>query len=227
MTWVAAATIGSAVLGAGASIIGGAQQAGAIREGAELSIEEQRRQFDIAQQLSGPQREAEDAARQQLLNVLGIGDQDFDPSGIVIPGQQFAIDESQRAVERSAAARGGLVSGGTLAELQNRALGITNQNFLSNFLNPLQRLAGGTAGQVAGQQALNLGVNIGNTQQNLATNRANIIGQQFGGVNQAVQGGLSNFLLNQQLNQQPSGLTSLELGSTITPRTRPPVPVLG
>lgn len=227
MTWVATAIIGSALIGGGAAVISGAQQAGAIQEGAELSIEEQRRQFDISQQLSGPQREAEDAARQQLLNVLGIGDQDFDPSGIVIPGQQFAIDESQRAVERSAAARGGLVSGGTLAELQERALGITNQNFLTNFLNPLQNLAGGNAGQFAGQQALQLGVNIGNTQQSAATNRANIIGGQFAGVNQAVQGGLSNFLLNQQLNQGGGGLSAFELGSTITPRIKPPVPVLG
>lgn len=201
MTWIAAAIIGSAVVGAGASIIGGGQQAGAIEEGAELSIAEQRRQFDISQRLSAPQREAEDTARQQLLNVLGLGDQPFDASTINIPGQDFAISESQRAVERSAAAQGGLVSGNTLAELQERALGITNQNFLSNFLNPLQNLALGNAGQVAGQQALQLGVNVGNTQQNLATNRANIIGNQFQGANQAFQGGLSNFLLQSQLNQ--------------------------
>ena len=94
-----------------------------------------------------------------------------------------------------------MASGNTLAELQNRALGITNQNFASNFLNPLTSLATGNAGQIAANQALQLGTNIGNTQQNLATNRANVIGQTFSGVNQAVQGGLSNYLLNQQLNK--------------------------
>jgi hypothetical protein len=201
MTWIAAAIIGSAVVGGTAALVGGSKQAGAIEKGAESSIAEQRRQFDIAQGINAPRIAAEDAARQELMNVLGLGSQPFDFSSVNIPGQQFAMDESQRAVERSAAARGGLVSGGTLAELQNRALGITNQNFASNFLNPLLGLAGGNAGQTAGQQALQLGVNVGNTQQNLATNRANIIGQQFGGVNQAVQGGLSNYLLNQQLNK--------------------------
>lgn len=211
MTWVAAAIIGSAALGAGASLIAGGKQAGAIEAGAESSISEQRRQFDIAQQLSAPQREAEDTARQQLLNVLGLGDQPFDPSTINIPGQQFAIDESQRAVERSAAARGGLVSGNTLAELQSRALGITNQNFLSNFLNTLQNLALGSAGQFAGQQALQLGVNVGNTQQSLGTNRANIIGSTVSGVSGALQGGLSNFLLQSQLNQ-PTNINAIPVG---------------
>jgi hypothetical protein len=201
MSFVAAAIIGSAVVGGTVALVSGSKQAGAIEKGAESSIAEQRRQFDIAQGINAPRIAAEDAARQELMNVLGLGSQPFDFSSVNIPGQQFAIDESQRAVERSAAARGGLVSGGTLAELQNRALGITNQNFASNFLNPLLGLATGNAGQTASQQALQFGVNVGNTQQNLGTNRANIIGQQFGGVNQAVQGGLSNYLLNQQLNK--------------------------
>ena len=232
MTWIAAAIsgaagflgttggaiLGSSVIGAGASLLGGNKQAGAIEQGAESSIAEQRRQFDIAQAINAPRIAAEDAAREQLMNVLGLGSQPFDFSSVNIPGQQFAMDESQRAVERSAAARGGLVSGGTLAELQNRALGITNQNFASNFLNPLLGLAGGNAGQTAGQQALQFGVNVGNTQQNLGTNRANIIGQQFSGVNKAFQGGLSNYLLNQQLNQQQVPFGQTAIGSSLNQR---------
>jgi len=214
------ATLGSAVIGAGASLLGGGAQAGAIQQGTEQSITEQRRQFDIAQQFTAPQREAEDAARQQLLNVLGLGDQAFDPSSINIPGQDFQLAESARGIERSAAARGGLVSGGTLAELQSRGLGITNQNFLTNFLNPLAGLAGGGAGQAAGQQAINLGVNVGNAQQGLGVNRANIIGQTVGGVAGAAQGGLSNFLLQNQLNQSsanvPFGQTAV--GSRLNQR---------
>lgn len=219
MTWVAAAIIGSALIGGGAAVISGGQQAGAIEQGTEQSIAEQRRQFDISQQLTAPLREAEIArlgdeatARNQLLNVLGLGDQPFDPSSINIPGQDFAIGESQQAIERSAAAQGGLVSGNTLAELQERALGITNQNFLSNFLNPLQTLArpsGAPGLQQAGQSALNLGVNVGNQLAGQGVNRANIIGQTFQGVTGALQGGLSNFLLNQQLNQPNTSLNTL------------------
>lgn len=200
MTWVAAAIIGGAVVGAGASALSASSQSGAIRDTSAASIAEQRRQFDIAQELTQPRREAENAALQQLQNILGIGTEQVDLSGLQIPGQQFAIDEASQAIERSAAARGGLVGGGTLAELQSRALGITNQNFLSNFLNPLQNLALGGQGQQSAQGALNLGVNVGNTLSQAGVNRANILGQGIQGVGNALQGGISNFLLQQQLS---------------------------
>ena len=42
------------------------------------------------------------------------------------PGYQFALDESSRAIEGSAAARGQLFSGRTLNALQNNAQGLAN-----------------------------------------------------------------------------------------------------
>lgn len=195
MVLAAAIIGGGAVVGAGITAKSGRQQTAAIGQSEKRAIEEQRRQFDISQQLTEPRREAENAALAQLSNILGLGGGQADLSGLQIPGQQFAIDEASRAIERSASARGGLVSGNTLAALQERALGITNQNFLSNFLNPLQNLALGGAGAQAGQNALNLGVNVGNLQQQGGANRANIIGQTGSGINSAIQGGLSNFLL--------------------------------
>lgn len=196
-----AAIIGSAVIGAGASALSAGKQAGAIQAGSQASIAEQRRQFDISQQLTQPRREAENAALAQLQNVLGIGDQQADLSQIQIPGQQFAIDEASQAIQRAGSATGNLASGNTLAALQERALGITNQNFLSNFLNPLQNLALGGAGEQAGQNALNLGVNVGNTLQQTGVQRGNVIGAGIQGVGSSLQSGLSNFLLQSQLNQ--------------------------
>ncbi len=216
MPWVAAATFTSAVIGGvtaskTASAAKKAQRRAleAQTTGSEAAIAEQRRQFDISQELTAPRREAEGAALGQLLNVLGIGESEIDISGIQIPGQEFAIGEAGRAVERSAAARGGLVSGNTLAALQERALGITNQNFLSNFLQPLTQLATGQAGQQAGEQALNFGVNVGNLQNQAGINRANIVGQPISsaqGIGNALQGGLANFvLLNQLQGGTPAG----------------------
>lgn len=202
MVIAAAITGGAALAGAGIAAKSGRQQRTAIAISEKQAIEEQRRQFDVSQQLTEPRREAENAALAQLSNILGIGGGQADLSGLQIPGQQFAIDEASRAIERSASARGGLVSGNTLAELQERALGITNQNFLSNFLNPLQNLALGGAGAQAGQQAVNLGFNVGNIQQQGGANRANIIGQTSGGINAAVQGGLANFLLLNELRDR-------------------------
>ena len=194
------AVIGGVVASESADAQRDAQRAAqqAQQQGADEAIAEQRRQFDIAQELTAPRREAEDAALAQLSSILGIGGQAPDFSGIDIPGQQFAIDEASQAITRQQSALGGLQSGNTLAALQERALGITNQNFLSNFLQPLTTLATGQAGQQAGQQALNLGFNVGGIQQQAGANRANIVGQPVdsaAGIGAAVQGGLSNLLL--------------------------------
>lgn len=62
------------------------------------------------------------------------------------PGYQFRQDEAQKAVERSAAARGGLVSGRTLKELQERSQGLASQEY-GNYMNRLSGLLGQTSGQ--------------------------------------------------------------------------------
>lgn len=147
----------------------------------ERQLEIQQEQQELSLGLTAPRREAETAALAQLRNVLGIGEQPFDPSGIQIPGQQFAIDAASQAITRQASALGGIQSGNTLAALQERALGITNQGFLSNFLQPLTQLATGQAGQQAGINALQFGANVAGQVpsaagqlQTAGINRANI-----------------------------------------------------
>lgn len=196
---VAVAIIGGAVIAGGASAIGASKQSKAVSESADASITEQRRQFDVSQELTRPRRDAENAALEQLSALLGLGGAGPDFSGINIPGQDFVLGQGQQAIERSAAARGGQISGNTLTDLTSFAQGVSNQNFLSNFLNPLLGLATGGAGAQSAGAAQNLGANIGNTLQTAGVNRANIIGQGFQGVNQAAQGGLSNFLLQDAL----------------------------
>ena len=215
MAFAAAIVAGGAIAGGVISAKTGSKQIKAQQSAERRAIEEQRRQFDIAQELTAPRREAETAALGQLQNILGIGEQPFDPSGIQIPGQQFAIDEASQAILRQSSALGGIQSGNTLAALQQRALGITNQNFLSNFLQPLTQLATGQAGQQAGQQALQLGVNVGNLQPQGGINRAKVIGQTGGAINTAVQGGLSNFLLLNAL-QGGGGATTFGGGAAGT-----------
>lgn len=175
-----------------------ARAAQAQQAGTEAAIAEQRRQFDIATELTQPRREAEQAALMQLQNILGIGGGPaMDVSQIQIPGQEFAMGEAQRAIERSAAARGGLMSGATLAELQARSQGIAQQGYLQNYLQPLLGLAGGGAAQQQAQNALNLGFNVGGMQQQAGMARANILGQPISaapGVGTALQGGLANLI---------------------------------
>jgi hypothetical protein len=111
------------------------------------------------------------------------------------PGYQFRLQQGQQALERSAAARGGLLSGGTGKALQqygqdyasneygnvyNRALGQYQQNyniFQQNQANQFNRLAAlSGVGQTAAGQLSSAGQSYANTNANLLGN----IGQQVG-----------------------------------------------
>jgi len=101
------------------------------------------------------------------------------------PGYAFRLSEGQKQLDRSAAARGGLISGGALKAAQRYGQEMGSQEYMNAFnryqtenaarLNPLQSLTGmsqttantlGTAGQTmagnVGAAYINQGVNQGN-----------------------------------------------------------------
>lgn len=104
------------------------------------------------------------------------------------PAYQFRQQEAQKALERSAAARGGLLSGQFAKALQERSQGLASEEF-GNAFNRLSGVVG--MGQQAGQQLsslrertgermlTNIGAQAGLRQQ-AGTQRA-AIGQQFAG----------------------------------------------
>lgn len=206
MVGTTAAIIAGSVIAGGSAIAAASISGKAQKKGTSAAIREQQRQFDVSQELTAPRREAEEAALMELRNLLGIGTGEAQiPDLEDIPGFQFARDEALQAVERSGAARGGLVSGNVLTALQDRASGLASQNFLQTYLNPLQNLALGRSGETAADRATGLGVNVGNLQVRAGENRASSVNALFGGVNTAVQGGLSNFLLQRQLKSGTPG----------------------
>lgn len=201
---IAAAIGGGAIVGAGASVVSANKQSGAIRDSSEASIAEQKRQFDTMLDLTAPRRDAENEALNSLRAALGIdGTPDYSQF-YNTPGYQFTRDEALQATERQASATGGLRSGNTLTALQDRAGGLASQNYLSSYLNPLMGLATGNANANAGQGAVNLGVNVGNTLTNAGANRASAIGAGYQGVNNSIQGGLSNYLFATMVGNQQS-----------------------
>ncbi len=132
------------------------------------------------------------------------------------PGFQFRLDEGQKALERSAAARGGLLSGGTLKELERFAQGTASQEFQSAFnrfeteragrFNRLASVAG--LGQTTGFQLGELGArtatNIGNLTVGGETAAAAARASGFSALGQSIGGGVNtglNFLLLSQLAQ--------------------------
>lgn len=132
----------------------------------------------------------------RLSDMADAGDfdmEDFQFSGADLaldPGYQFRLGEGQKAIERSAAARGGALSGGTLKDLMRFGQGLAsdemdraygraagaygmNQGNRMNRFGRLSTLAnmGRGAAQDAGNMAMNFGqqmsnnlLNMGNTQ---------------------------------------------------------------
>lgn len=104
------------------------------------------------------------------------------------PGYEFARSEGTRDIERMAAARGGLGSGGTLRALARYNTGLADQTY-NNFLNRLFSVAGlgqtatgqiGSAGQATGANVANNLSNIGAIRGSGYANRGNIWGNAIG-----------------------------------------------
>ena len=84
------------------------------------------------------------------------------------PGYEFRFDEGQRAIERSAAARGGLMSGGMGRELTRYGQGFASGEF-NQYANRLASLAGigQTSTQATGQLGQQAAGQYGNTSNAL------------------------------------------------------------
>lgn len=213
------AILGSAVLGAASSRSAAKTQANAAGQAADL----QREQFERQLELQAPFREAGVRA----LNKLEAASE-YTPFGMdqfqADPGYAFRFQQGQKALERSAAARGGLISGNTGGALQQFGQGLASQEYQNAFnryqaerqarLGPLQSLAGvgqtsvnqlGAAGQ---NYAMGMGEALGAGAQARASGymgAANAIG---GGVGQYMgyqQNQATNSLLQQALANRTGG----------------------
>jgi len=152
------------------------------------------------------------------------------------PAMQYQMDQMQKAIEQSAAARGGLLGGNVLTELQRNASGIASQDYQNQFNNLGQVAQTGlaAAGQIAQtkqQQAATeagLASNLAGIQGNLAqaelSGRYNLAGQQMAGQNalaaaamngeyglRGQQYGAQADLIRQQMQNQ-AGMQQAELG---------------
>jgi hypothetical protein len=211
MTWVATAIVGSALIGGYASNRAASTQAAAAQQG----IAAQERMFERQTELQEPWRKAGEEALNKLIplasNYTPFGMNQFQQD----PGYAFRLSEGMKALDRTAAARGGLLSGSTLKGAQRYGQEMGLQEYMNAFnryqternaqLNPLQSLAG------VGQTATNaLSGMAGQMGQNYATGYGNIGQARASGyvgganaLNSAIGTGL-NYSQNQQyINRLP------------------------
>lgn len=229
--WVAGAAIGSAVISSRASSKAAGTQAAAADRASEL----EREMFERNIELNAPFREAGITA----LNKLTPLATEYTPFGMAQfqqdPGYAFRMSEGMKGLERSAAARGGLLSGATMKGIQRFGQDLASQEYQNAFnryqaerqarLNPLQSLAGvgQTTSQQLGQAGTQMAGNVGNLMTGGAAARAS---GYVGGAN-ALTGALGQYLnysqgqqlLNRLMPQQNlSGLSNAQLQAQIEGR---------
>jgi len=105
------------------------------------------------------------------------------------PGYQFRLNEGLRAVQNSAAARGGLGGGNSLRAVNDYAQGTASDDFY-NFVNQMNNMAGHGQTAVAGQQSAgtNFGIGAGNALGNYGDARASGVANSANMWGQAAMG---------------------------------------
>ena len=212
---IAEAVIGGAVIGGLSSMSAADTAASATESAANTSAAAQLGMFNKQVELQEPWRQAginalakmQDQYNQMPAAFTGQVNMAQDP------GYAFRLSEGQKALERSAAARGGLLSGATLKGTERFAQDLASQEYSNAYqraltqynaatqreatgYNRLAALAGvgqtatGALSSAAGQTGSNLGNLYYNAGQSAGQSRAS----GYMGVSNAATGGLNSYL---------------------------------
>jgi hypothetical protein len=198
----------------------------------------QERMFQRQTELQEPFRQGGLTAQNEIMQLLGIGG-DKTAAGYGSlgksfgteqfqqdPGYAFRQSEGMKALERSAAARGNLLSGSTLKGVQRFGQDLASQEYQNAFnraqversakLNPLQSLMGsgqsatnvmtGAAGQMGQNEASNL-YNAGQARASGYIGQANALNTALGQIGSfASNAPMNNAMMNYYNQGAPGGI---------------------
>lgn len=154
-------------------LVGAEQGEDAQYAASQQALQLQRDMFNEARQNYKPYQQYSGSA-DILSRLYGLNGQPADMSAFnASPGYQFRLGEGQRALESSAAARGGLFSGAAGKAMQNYGQNAASQEF-DNYVSRLFGMS---------QMGQNAAAGISNAGQNFANSSSNILGTM--GQNQA------------------------------------------
>jgi hypothetical protein len=213
-----AASLASGIMGANAAKDAAKTQADAVNK----ATDQQNAALDKIIALNEPFRQGGLQGMNALLTAYGLqpGDnsgwamKDYTPSDLTTdPSYQWRLNQGQQALERSAAAKGGLESGGFMKDLTNYAQGAASQEYGNAYnrymqnrtskVNELQSLAG--VGQSATGADTGATQSTANNVSNLTTQGGNALASGIvGGANawsNALSQGLSAYSNNELLNR--------------------------
>lgn len=246
MPWGAAAVVGAAAIGAYATSQASSEQASAATQAASTQADANKYAADLQYKAYQEQKALQEPWRAAGVNALSrlsaglapggeFGTKFSDTAWQEDPGYAFRLAEGQKALERSAAARGGLISGNALKAAQRYGQEMGSQEYQNAFnryyrereaqLNPIQSLAGvgqttaqslGGAAAGYGQSAANLASATGASTANslLASGQARASAYQgYGSAAGQAIGGLSNWYANRQ--SSPSWVNQYDQSGTM------------
>ena len=225
--WVAGAVVVSSAIGANASSKAAGAQAGAMDRSADLQYQQY---LDTVQR----QKPFYDVGVNALPELVSASK--YEPFTMdkfqADPGYAFRLGEGQKQLERTAAARGGLLSGGALKAATRYGQEMGSQEYTNAFnryqaertarLQPLQSLTGmgQSTGQQISQSGQQMASNVGDAMGSAAAARAS---GYVGGAN-ALTGGLNTYL---NYSQGQNYLTALRGGGGYRAPTGYGTPVPG
>jgi len=215
----------AAMIGAGGALLGGYLSGQAAGDAARVQADAANRASDLQYKqwkeqvaLQKPWLQAGETALNKLIplatNYTPFGQTNWQQD----PGYAFRLSEGQKALDRSAAARGGLQSGAALKAAARYGQEMGSQEYTNAFnryqternaqLQPLQSLAG--VGQTTAQQIGNAGQNMASNVGDLMTSGAAARASGYVGQANALSsalGGVGNaYMQSQLLNRlMPSG----------------------
>ena len=251
----AAAITATAAIGGAAISSKASKKAAATQErAAQDATAAQERMFQRQTELQEPFRQGGLTAQQEIMQLLGIGgDKAAQGYGSMAqsfgtgqfqqdPGYAFRQAEGMKALERSAAARGNLMSGSTLKGIQRFGQDLASQEYQNAFnrfqversarLNPLQSLMGsgqsatnvltGAAGQMGQNEASNI-YNAGQARASGYIGSANALTNALGQIGSfAANAPMNNAMMN-YYNRAPAGSLTSDRGApaSIAPQFNP------
>lgn len=178
--------VAAAVIAGGAAIAGGAMASSASNKAAKTQAASadkasqiQQANFEQTREDLTPYKQAGDTSLKQLMGQMGSNgyfNQTYDGQDVYSdPSYQFRLQQGQDAIQSSAAAQGGLLSGATLKALQNYGQESASQEYgnaynrfnadQTNRYNRLSTLVG-----VGGNAAAQVGNAGAQTSQAIANN---------------------------------------------------------
>ena len=199
------ATIGAAVVGAGASVYAGNKAGKATTKAADTAAENERYFYDTTREDYAYLRDAGRGAVGALQQAYGLAPSDKPYGGFFTsPGYEFRRDEGVKAIERSASARGarkGPVSG--LSGAAAKAIVRYGDNIAASeydsYAARLAQLAGFGASATAGTAAAGANAASGISNALIASGnaRASSYANTASSINQGINNVLSAYLFSQ------------------------------